>query len=68
MSKAPRRRLDPNTEPVISADQKLAYVICFWVYGRGCECRERNRGQVCDVMMSAGFAARRQIETEASHD
>lgn len=63
MKRIARQHREPTTEP--TADQKLAYTICYWIYGQGCECRERSRGQVCDAMMSAGFAARRQIENEA---
>ena len=58
------RRKSPLVRPAIAPDLKLAYTICFWVYSRGCECRERARGQVCETMKKAAEAARRQIGVE----
>ena len=64
--KAARRKLEPPVE--ISADNALAYVICFSVYSQGCICRDQGRNAVCDNMRTAALNARWQVEKENASD
>lgn len=55
---APRRKRTPTRAPVsLTPETEAAYAICYSVYLRGCECRERARGQVCERMEAAARSA-----------